>query len=125
MDRLGLAGSFTDTYLVESSTRSSQLLIVIAVIIIPLQQTNRLGEIADLVHLFVPSGQGKPGAKQHFLIRIVVPSVIAVITVIGSTAIELQLPVIVDIQETTLAFTAIIRVVVEMLRVETRRQPAY
>jgi hypothetical protein len=41
------------------------------------------------VYLFVPSGQGKPGAKQDFLIRIVVPSVVAVITVIGATAIEL------------------------------------
>jgi hypothetical protein len=53
------------------------------------------------VHLFVPSGQGTPGAKQHLLIQIVEPSVVIVITVIGATAIELSLLAIVDIQETT------------------------
>lgn len=101
MDQQGSAGNFTDIYLVESSARSCQLLAVIAVIIVPLPQTNRLGEIEGLAYLFVPSGQGKPGAKQDFLIRTVVPSVVAVITVIGATAIELQLLAIVDIQETT------------------------
>lgn len=89
MDQEGAAGSFTDKYLVESSARSCQLLAVIAVIIVPLPQTNRLGEIEDLVYLFVPSSQGNPGAKPDFPIRIVVPSVVAVITVIGATAIEL------------------------------------
>ena len=102
MDQQGAAGSFTDINLVESSARScQQLLAVIAAIIVPLQQTNQLGEIADFVHLFVPSGQGKPGAKQHLLIRIVEPSVVIVISVIGATAIELSLQAIVDIQETT------------------------
>jgi hypothetical protein len=75
--------------LVESSAHSFQLLAVIAVIIVPLPQTNRLGEIEGLAYLFVPSGQGKPGAKEDFLIRTIVPSVVAVITVIGATAIEL------------------------------------
>ena len=102
MDRQGAAGSFTDIYQVESSARScQQLLAVIAAIIVPLPQTNQLGEIADFVHLFVPSGQGTPGAKQHLLIQIVEPSVVIVITVIGATAIELSLLAIVDIQETT------------------------
>ena len=101
MDQQGSAESFTDIYLVESSARSCQLLAVIAVIIVHLPQTNRLGEIEGLAYLFVPSGQGKPGAKEDFLIRTIVPSVVAVITVIGATAIELQLLAIVDIQETT------------------------
>ena len=102
MDRQGAAGSFTDIYQVESSARScQQLLAVIAAIIVPLPQTNQLGEIANFVDLFVPSGQGKPGAKQHLLIRIVEPSVVIVISVIGATAIELSLQAIVDIQETT------------------------
>ena len=109
MDQQGAAGSFADTYLVESSARSClQISAVIAVIIGHLPQTNQLGEIADLVHLFVPSAQGIPGAKQHLLIRIVRPSVVTAITVIVSATIDLSLLAIVDIQETTLAFIAII-----------------
>ncbi len=95
--------------MVESSARSCQQLpAVIAVIIAHLPQTNQLGEIADLVHQFVLSTQGIPRAKQHLLIRIVGQSVITAIIVIEAAAIDLSLLAIADIQETTLAFIAII-----------------